>query len=129
MLQFLMLVFLWGLSSAFPSENRTYMQKCKYEGHQVVLLSDRLQVDGRDVLVLNKLNNTWTVFVADKQQDSLLKGVDTLAILKECQKLHKELRHMETSAGMSWFRLVVLVLAVLVFISMVLLSFMMSNRY
>ncbi|XP_036412583.1 uncharacterized protein LOC118797359 [Colossoma macropomum] len=129
LLRCLTLLFLWSLCAARPTENPTYMRECVYEGHWVVLLSDRLQVDGKDVLVLDKVNHKWTVFSADGHQDPELTNLDTLQILEGCEELKKELSHMENSAGVSWSRVVSIVLATLFFISLVVLSFKMSKRY
>ncbi|KAL6468377.1 hypothetical protein MHYP_G00240540 [Metynnis hypsauchen] len=122
------LLCLWSLCSARPTENPTYMTECLYEGQRVVLLSDRLQLDGKDILVLDKVKNTWTVFVADDLQDSAL-TLDTPQILEECEELKKELSRMENSAGVSWSRVAFIALAVLFFTTFVVLSFKMSRRY
>ncbi|KAL7841958.1 hypothetical protein SRHO_G00236470 [Serrasalmus rhombeus] len=129
LLRCLTLLCLWSLCSARPTENPTYISECLYDGHRVVLLSDRLQVDGQDILVLDKVNNRWTVFVADDHQDSALTTLDTPQILEECEELKKELSHLENSAGVSWSRVAFIALAVLFFISFVVLSFKMSRRY
>ncbi|XP_037403642.1 uncharacterized protein LOC119266100 isoform X2 [Pygocentrus nattereri] len=129
LLRCLTLLCLWSLCSARPTENPTYISECLYDGHRVVLLSDRLQVDGQDILVLDKVNNRWTVFVADDHQDPALTTLDTAQILEECEELKKELSHLENSAGVSWSRVAFIALIVLFFISFVVLSFKMSRRY
>ncbi|XP_072525222.1 uncharacterized protein [Salminus brasiliensis] len=123
MLGLLALVFLWSGSWAIPKGTLSSVTECQYEGQRVVLLADRLQVDGRDVLVLNKVNHTWTVFVAEGDQEPALTSLDTLQKLEGCEELMKMLSYTETSAGISVFGVVVSVLAALFFIGFVLLSF------
>lgn len=60
--------------------------ECHFKGHQVVLLSERLQFDGKDVLVLDKENNVWI-----SMQDPALTSVDIQHIMEECEEQLKKL--------------------------------------
>ncbi|XP_049332724.1 uncharacterized protein LOC125801080 [Astyanax mexicanus] len=119
MLWMMMLVFLGGSPLwAFPLAPPPGVVECEYAGRRVELLRDRVRVEGRDVLVLNQVNHTWTMLVTEPAQ------LDLQQILQECTDLKKKmLNYNQTTTGVSVFGVVATLLAALLFVGFVLLSF------
>ncbi|KAL0965963.1 hypothetical protein UPYG_G00288740 [Umbra pygmaea] len=113
--------------------------ECKMSGFQVLVLSDRLLVDGKDFLSLDQTTDTWTAEVPQaltlKQlwdRDSKLTRRERMQLHDSCTELIKEItcepNKRPTEAGMDMMSVLAPLLAGLAFISLAIASFLISNK-
>ncbi|XP_041955550.1 uncharacterized protein LOC121714307 [Alosa sapidissima] len=118
------------------TENHTYQRfrECKFIGHQLIHVSEQIMHNGKEFLSLDQTTDTWTALdpqalslkeVLDRDSERTVQ--DRMRFQETCAELLKELTHSDSASKVSTAVLAPL-LAGLVFLGLVLLSFIMSKH-
>lgn len=114
----------------------TRLRKCKFRGHQVLQLSDRFQLNGRDYLILDPQTDSWTALMPELhnlKQPSML-GAESASLEKihlkdECEQLITEMNDTQNQEGFDVLRVMAPVLSMFLFITIVFISFLIFKRH
>lgn len=112
------------------------LRECKLRGYQVLQLSDRFQLNGKDYLTLDSDSDSWTVLMPEAQdlkQSWTLKAeqasLEKFNLKEECEEFMKEMDDTQNQEGIGVLRVMAPVLATVLFISFVFMSILIFKRH
>ncbi|XP_067219890.1 uncharacterized protein [Chanodichthys erythropterus] len=112
------------------------LRECKMRGYQVLQLSDRFQLNGRDCLTLDPESDSWTVLMPeahDLKQSWTLEAEHTslekVHLKEECEEFMKQMNDTQDQEGHGVLRVMAPVLATFLFFGFVFISHLIFKRH
>ncbi|KTG33590.1 hypothetical protein cypCar_00032048 [Cyprinus carpio] len=112
------------------------LRECKLRGDRVLQLSDRIQLNGKDYLTLDSDTDSWTVLMPEAQdlkKSWTLKAeqasLEKIHLKQECEESIKQWNDTQNQEGLGVLRVIFPVLATILFIGLVLISFLIFKRH
>lgn len=112
------------------------LRECKFRGYQVLQLSDRFQLNGRDYLILDPQTDSWIMQMPelhDLKQPSMPEAESTslekIHLKDECEEMIKEMNDTQNQEGFDVLRVMAPVLSMFFFVGFIFISFLMFKRH
>nr|XP_055058451.1 uncharacterized protein LOC129442424 [Misgurnus anguillicaudatus]XP_055058481.1 uncharacterized protein LOC129442439 [Misgurnus anguillicaudatus] len=119
------------------ANNCTYMRlrECNLRGYEVLRLSDRFQMNGRDYLVLEPQADSWTVLVPEANDlkktwalETDLTRLEKTQLKEDCKEFVKQIDDKQNQEELEVLRVIAPVFTTAVFLGFVFTSILMFKR-